>query len=52
MSFQTVWHFTDLPEKMIDIIQEDLAKYDSLMGISRTGRADEERTLRAGIRKS
>ena len=26
MAFQSIWYFTDLPEKIIDIIEEDVAQ--------------------------
>lgn len=38
MAYQSVWYFTELPEKIIDIIEEDLKQFDnnfrdsSLMG--------------------
>lgn len=35
MAYQSIWTFTDLPEKMIDIIEEDLTKFDNNMAESR-----------------
>tara|TARA_E500000331_G_scaffold353739_1_gene405166 strand:+ start:106 stop:726 length:621 start_codon:yes stop_codon:yes gene_type:complete len=32
MAFQSIWYFTDLPEKVVDLIEEDLAEtFDSQM---------------------
>jgi PKHD-type hydroxylase len=36
MAFQSVWYYTDIPEKIVDIIEEDLSlKFDSGMEDSR-----------------
>ena len=36
MAYQSIWYFTDLPSKVIDIIEEDLtAKFDPQMAASR-----------------
>ena len=36
MAFQSVWYFTDLPEKVVDLIEEDLAEtFDGQMADSR-----------------
>ena len=36
MAFQSVWYFTDLPEKVVDLIEEDLTeKFDPQMADSR-----------------
>ena len=36
MAFQSIWYFTDLPEKIIDIIEEDVAQnFDHKMADSR-----------------
>ena len=36
MAYQSIWYFTDIPEKVVDIIEEDLTeKYDPLMGDSK-----------------
>lgn len=38
MAFQSIWYFTDIPNKIIDIIEEDLAeKFDPLLQDSRVG---------------
>ena len=32
MAFQSVWYYTDLPEKVVDLIEEDIAeKFDGNM---------------------
>lgn len=31
MAYQSIWYFTEIPEKIIDIIEEDLEKYESNM---------------------
>ena len=32
MAYQSVWYFTDLPEKVVDLIEEDIAeKFDGDM---------------------
>ena len=36
MAFQSVWHYSDLPEEVVNIIEKDLSvKFDSEMGDSR-----------------
>ena len=36
MAFQSIWYFTDLPEKIVDIIEEDVAQnFDHKMADSR-----------------
>ena len=36
MAYQSVWYFTDLPEKVVDLIEEDIAeKFDSHMADSK-----------------
>ena len=36
MAFQSVWYYTDLPEKVVDLIEEDIAeKFDGNMGDSK-----------------
>ena len=41
MAFQSVWYFTDLPEKVIDIIEEDLkVKFDHQMKDSKVAGDD------------
>ena len=36
MAFQSVWYYTDLPEKVVDLIEEDIAeKFDGDMGDSK-----------------
>ena len=36
MAFQSIWYFSDLPEKVVDIIEEDLSEYfDHQMADSR-----------------
>ena len=36
MAYQSVWYFTDLPEKVVDLIEEDTAeKFDSQMADSK-----------------
>ena len=36
MAYQSIWYYTDLPEKVIDLIEEDLTeKYDPQMADSR-----------------
>jgi PKHD-type hydroxylase len=52
MAYQSVWYFTELPKKVIDILEEDLIKYNSEMKTSLTSHTTEERTLKNGIRKS
>lgn len=41
MAFQSIWYFTNLPNKVIDIIEEDLKdNFDSLLQDSRVGEGD------------
>ena len=41
MAFQSIWYFTNLPNKVIDIIEEDLKdNFDSLLQDSRIGEGD------------
>ena len=36
MAFQSIWYFTDIPEKIVDIIEEDLSEnFDSQMADSK-----------------
>ena len=36
MAFQSIWYFTDLPEKVVDLIEEDLTeKFDPMMADSK-----------------
>ena len=36
MAYQSIWYFTDLPEKVVDLIEEDLAeKFDPQMADSK-----------------
>ncbi len=36
MAYQSIWYYTDIPEKIVDIIEEDLAEnFDSQMGDSK-----------------
>ena len=36
MAFQSVWYYSDIPEKVVDLIEEDLSlKFDEEMGDSR-----------------
>ena len=36
MAFQSIWYYTDLPERVVDMITEDLSvKFDSQMGDSK-----------------
>ena len=36
MAYQSIWYYTDLPEKVVDLIEEDLAeKFDPQMGDSK-----------------
>tara|TARA_R100001082_G_scaffold16988_1_gene8557 strand:- start:36 stop:275 length:240 start_codon:yes stop_codon:yes gene_type:complete len=36
MAFQSIWYFTDLPEKVIDLIEEDLTEtFDPQMADSK-----------------
>ena len=36
MAFQSIWYYTDLPEKVVDLIEEDLTeKFDPQMGDSK-----------------
>ena len=36
MAFQSVWYYSDIPEKVVDLIEEDLSlKFDEQMGDSR-----------------
>ena len=36
MAYQSVWYFTDLPDKVVDLIEEDIAeKFDANMGDSK-----------------
>ena len=36
MAYQSIWYFTDLPEKVVNLIEEDLADtFDSQMGDSK-----------------
>ena len=36
MAYQSIWYFTDLPEKVVDLIAEDLTeKFDPQMADSR-----------------
>lgn len=38
MAFQSIWHFTDLPTKIVDTIEEDLKiKYDPHLELSKVG---------------
>ena len=30
MAFQSVWYYTDLPEKVVDLIEEDIAENERL----------------------
>lgn len=41
MAFQSVWYFTNIPNKIIDIIEEDLAEnFDEQLQDSRVGEGD------------
>lgn len=41
MAFQSVWYFTNIPNKIIDIIEEDLAEnFDDQLQDSRVGEGD------------
>lgn len=41
MSFQSIWYYTGLPNKIIDVIEEDLAEnFDSQLQDSRVGEGD------------
>lgn len=41
MAFQSIWYFTELPNKVIDIIEEDLAQnFDPHLQDSRVGEGD------------
>lgn len=41
MAFQSIWHFTDLNPKIIDIIEEDLSQnFDNQLQDSRVGEGD------------
>ena len=36
MAYQSIWYFTDLPEKVVNLIEEDLAEtFDPQMGDSK-----------------
>ena len=36
MALQSVWYFTDMPKKIVDIMEEDLSlKFDNLMADSK-----------------
>ena len=36
MAYQSIWYFTNLPDKIIDVIEEDLAEnFDPQMGDSK-----------------
>ena len=36
MAYQSIWYFTDMPEKVIDLIEEDLTeKFDPQMADSK-----------------
>ena len=36
MAFQSVWYYSDIPEKVVDLIEEDLSlRFDEQMGDSR-----------------
>ncbi len=34
MAYQTIWHFSDIPDKIIDIIEEDAQKFDDRLAQS------------------
>ena len=41
MAFQSIWYFTNLPDKIVDIIEEDLAEnFDQQLEDSRVGAGD------------
>jgi len=41
LAYQSIWYFTDLPEKVIDLIEEDLAEtFDPQLQDSRVGGGD------------
>jgi PKHD-type hydroxylase len=41
MAYQSIWYFTDIPDKIVDIIEEDLKEqYDPLLQDSRVGGGD------------
>lgn len=41
MAYQSIWYFTDIPEKIIDIIEEDLKEtFDPNLQDSRVGQGD------------
>ena len=41
MAFQSIWYFTNLPDKIVDIIEEDLAEnFDPQLQDSRVGAGD------------
>lgn len=35
MAFQTIWHYTDIPEEMVDILVKDIGKFNENMGDSK-----------------
>ena len=41
MAFQSIWHYTNLPNKIVDIIEEDLIEnFDPFLQDSRVGDGD------------
>lgn len=41
MAYQSIWYFTDIPNKIIETIEEDLAEnFDSMLQDSRVGEGD------------
>ena len=41
MAYQSIWYFTDLPDKVIDLVEEDLAEtFDNQLQDSRVGGGD------------
>ena len=35
MAFQSVWHYTDIPEEMVNILVKDIEKFNENMGDSK-----------------
>jgi PKHD-type hydroxylase len=52
MAFQATWYFSQMPEKIVDIVEEDLQKYENEMKKSLVGSGQIDSELNSSIRNS
>lgn len=52
MAYQSIWYYTELPDKMVDIIEEDLKKYDTNLEQSVVGHGSQTSGVNLQARNS